>query len=82
MFFTFRRVNRISVVPVLAMVVSVAILAGVAAIMAVAVAVACGVALLRAIGVVRPANPSVPLPDHATIEGVVVDSSDIADPRI
>ena len=64
--------------PVLAMVLSVAILAGVAAIMAVVVALACGAALLRAIGAVRPANRSVPLPDHATIEGVAVDSSDIA----
>lgn len=81
MFFIYRRVTRISVPP-LAIVASFAILGGVAAIMTVGVAVACGVALLRAIGVIRPANPSVALPADATIEGFVVRSSDIADPRI
>jgi hypothetical protein len=81
MFFTYRHVNRISVGPALAMVASVAILVGVAAIMAVVVAAACGIALLRAIGAMRPARTSVPFPDHATIEGIVVHSSDIADQR-
>jgi hypothetical protein len=81
MFFTYRRVNRISVLPALATVSSVAILVGVAAIMAVVVAVACGIALLRAIGAMRPARRSVPFPDHATIEGIVVHSSEIAHQR-
>jgi hypothetical protein len=56
---TYRRVSRISVVPALAMVASVAILVGVAAIMAVVVAAACGAALLRASGAIRPATPFV-----------------------
>jgi hypothetical protein len=89
MFFTYRRANRISVVPALAIVASVAILVGVAAIMAVVVgaimavvvAAACGTALLRAIGAMRPAKTSVPFPDHATIEGIVVHTSEIADQR-
>jgi hypothetical protein len=85
MLFTYRRVSRIWVGPALAMVASVAILVGVAAIMAVvvaaimavAVAAACGAALLRAIGAIRPATPSVPFPDDpGTIEGVVVHSTD------
>ena len=82
MFFTYRRVSRISVAPALAMVASVAVLVGVAAIMAVVVGVACGAALLRAIGAIRPATPSVspsvaaPFPDHGTIEGVVVHATD------
>jgi hypothetical protein len=81
MFFIYRRVNKISVGPALAMVASVAILVGVAAIMAVVVATACGTALLRAIGAMRPAKTSVPFPDHATIEGIVVHTSEIADQR-
>jgi hypothetical protein len=76
MFFTYRRVSSIPVAPALAMVASVAILVGVAAIMAVVVAAACGAALLRAIGAIRPATTSAPFPDHATIEGVVVRSID------
>ena len=58
--------------PALAMVASVTILFGVAAIMAVVVATACGVALLRAIGAIRPAKRAVAFADDATIEGVVV----------
>ena len=81
MFFMYRRVTRIPVPP-LAIVASFALLGGVAAMITVGVSVACGVALLRAIGVIRPANLSVALPAHATLEGVVVRSSDIADPLI
>jgi hypothetical protein len=76
MFLTYRRVSRISVVPALAMVASVAILIAVAAIMALVVVAACGAAFLRAIGAVRSATPSVPFPDHATIEGVAAHSSE------
>jgi hypothetical protein len=79
MFFAYRRVNRIPMA--LAMVASVAILLSVAAIMAVIVAAACGTAVLRAIGALRPAKNGVPFPDHATIDGIVVRSSDIADQR-
>ena len=61
MLFTDRRGSGIWVGPALAMVASVAILVGVAAIMAVVVAAACGAALLRAIGAIRPATPSVTL---------------------
>jgi hypothetical protein len=82
MFLTYRRVSRISVAPALAMVASVAILFGVAAIMAVVVATACGVALLRAIGAIRPAKRAVACADDATIEGVVVRSSDITNQGI
>jgi hypothetical protein len=81
MFFTYRRVSSISVAPALAMVASAAILVGVAAIMAVVLAAACGAALLRAIGAIRPATPSVPFPDHGTIEGVLVHSTDHVGPR-
>ena len=62
--------------PVVAMIASVAILAGVAAFMVVVVAAACGTALLRAIGALRPAKASMPFTDHATIEGSVVHASD------
>jgi hypothetical protein len=79
MFFTYRRVNRISVLPALATVASVAILVGVAAIMV--VAAACAIAVLRGIGAMRLARRSVPFPDHATIEGIVVYSSDLAHQR-
>jgi hypothetical protein len=82
MFFTYRRVSRMSMVPALAMVASVAILFGVAAIMAVVVATACGVALLRAIGAIRPAKRAVAFADDATIEGVLVRSSDITNQGI
>jgi hypothetical protein len=80
MLFIYRRVNKISVVPALAMVASVAILAGVAAIIAVVVAAARGTALLRGIGAMRPAKNSV-FQDHATIEAIVVHTSEIADQR-
>jgi hypothetical protein len=82
MFITYRRVSRMSVAPALAMVGSVAILFGVAAITAVVVATACGVALLRAIGAIRPAKRAVVVADDATIEGVVVRSSDITNQGI
>jgi hypothetical protein len=82
MFFTYRRVSRMSVAPALAMVASVAILFGVAAIMAVVVATACGVALLRAIGAIRPAKRAVAFADDATIEAVLVRSSDITNQGI
>jgi hypothetical protein len=75
---TYGRVSSNSVVQAFALVASIAILAGVAAIMAVVVAASCGVALLRAIGAVILAKPSAPFSDHATIEGVVV-PSEVAD---
>jgi len=83
MYFIYRRTSRISAVTALATIASVAIVVGVAAIMLVIVGVAaCGAALLRVIGAIRPATSRVPVADHATIEGVVVSSTDIADQRI
>ena len=82
MYFTYHRVSRISVVTALATMASVAIVAGVAAIMLVIVVAMSGVALLRVIGAIRPATSRVPAADQATIEGVVVSSTDIADQRI
>jgi hypothetical protein len=77
MFFSYRRVRSISVVPALVTVASVAIVVGVAAIVLFVVGVvACSAVLLRAIGVIRPGKSAVPVQDHATIEGVVVRSSE------
>jgi hypothetical protein len=83
MYFTYHRVSRISAGTALATIASVGIVVGVGAIMLVIVGVAAsGAALLRAIGAIRPATSGVPVADHATIEGVVVRSTDIADQRI
>jgi hypothetical protein len=82
MFFTARYVSRIAVAPAPAIIASVAILFGVAAIMAVVVVTSCGAALLRVIGAVCPAKRAVAFADDATIEGGVVRSRDIANQRI
>jgi len=56
------------------------IVAGVATVTFVVVGVAaCGVALLRAIGRIgRAAERNMPFQDRTTIEGVVVDSTDVS----
>jgi hypothetical protein len=59
---------------------SLVIVAGVATVTFVVVGVAaCGVALLRAIGRIgRAAQRNMPFQDRTTIEGVVVDSTDVS----
>lgn len=80
MFITYHRVGRISLLPALAAVAAALIVVGVATITLVVVgAAACGVRFLRAIGRIGPAERSVPSQDHTTIEGVVVDSTDVFD---
>jgi hypothetical protein len=77
MFITYRRIGRISVLPALATVAAAVVVAGVAATALVIVGVAgCGVWLLRVFG---RAERRVPFQDHTTIEGVVVDSTDVSD---
>ena len=77
MLFTYHRVGRISPISALAAVGSAVIVVGVATTMLVVVGVgACGVRLFRAIGSIGPAGRRVPVEDHTTIEGVVVNSTD------
>lgn len=80
MFFTYRRVGRLSLLPALAAGAVLAAVAGVAAITVGAVVVVAGsVRLLRAIGRLGAAERDLPVPDTDTIEGVVVNSTDSAD---
>ena len=80
MFITYRRVGRISALPALVTVAAAMMVAGVAAITLVIIGVAgCGVSLLRACGRSGRADRRVPAQDHQTIEGVIVDSTDVSD---
>lgn len=66
--------------PALATVAAAVVIAGVAAIALVFVGLAaCGVWLLRAVGVTGRAGWRVPVQDHDTIEGVLVNSTDVSD---
>jgi len=80
MFFTSIRVTRIPLLPSLAAVAALVVVAGVATVAFVVVGVAaCGVGLLRAIGRIGwAAERSAPFQDRTTIEGVVVDSTDVS----
>lgn len=74
----YHRVGRISLFSALAAALALAFVAGVAAIALVAVAVAaCGVWLLRLMGVAGPAGRARAVADPNTIEGVVVESTDL-----
>lgn len=78
MFFTYHRAGRIAVLPALATVATAVMVAGVAAIALVIIGVAgCGVWLLRVFGRLGRAERHVPSEHHETIEGVVVDSTDV-----
>lgn len=80
MFLTYHRVGRISLLPALATVAAAVMVAGVAGIAFLIIGVAgCGVWLLRAFGGPARTNQRVPAQDHETIEGVVVDSTDVSD---
>jgi hypothetical protein len=77
MFFIDRRVGRISGLPAaLATGAAAVMLTGVAAMALVIISVAgCGVWLLRAFASTARADRRLPVHDHGTIEGVVVDST-------
>ena len=78
MLFTYRRVGGIPLLSALVAAAALAFVAGVAAIALVVVAVAaCGVWLLRVMGVAGPAGRARAVADPNTIEGVVVDSTDL-----
>lgn len=77
MFVRFHHVGRISGLSALAAAV---VVAGVAAVALVIVGgAACAVWLARAAGRIGGAGRRVPLHDHDTLEGVVVDSTNVSD---
>lgn len=79
MFFTYHRVGRIPLLPALAAGAVAVIVVGIATITLLVVGIAaCGVGLLRAIRRIGPAERRVAVQDQTTIEGVVMDSTDVS----
>lgn len=88
MLVTYHRAGRLSLFPALAAVAAAVVLAGIAAVVlafigAVALVIvggtACALWLFRSVGRIGRADRRVPAHDHDTIEGVVVDSTDVSD---
>lgn len=80
MFLTYHRIGRVSALPALAALAAAVMVAGLAAVVLLIVGgAACGVWLLRAVGRIGRADRRMPAQDHDTVEGVVVDSTDVSD---
>jgi hypothetical protein len=80
MLVTYHRAGRLSLFPALAAVAAAVMLAGIAAVALVIVGgTACALWLVRSVGRIGRPDRRVLAHDHDTIEGVVVDSTDVSD---
>lgn len=80
MLVTYYRAGRLSLFRALAAIAAAVVLAGIATVVLVIVGgTACALWLLRSIGRIGRASRRVPTHAHDTIEGVVIDSTDVSD---